>query len=63
MKTSYVYLESFGAVYRLTDRQFGRWRHKTVRQGFPPDLKDYGKLLCIITHQISNWDIEDAKNH
>jgi hypothetical protein len=63
MKTNYVYLENAGVVYRLTRRGFERWLKKTARQGYPPDIEDYGTMLCIIDHRITDWDIDDVKRH
>jgi hypothetical protein len=55
-KTEYIYIESFGAVYRLTQRGFERFLKKTVKQGYPPEITEYGIMLCIINRFISGLD-------
>jgi hypothetical protein len=61
MKTNYVYLKFSEEVYRLTRRNYQRFLRKNERQGYPPDLTEYGKLLCIIDHDMTNWDFDDVR--
>lgn len=59
-KTQYVYAEAYGMVYRFTPR---KWRTMLgqVVIGKEVDYSDYGVLLCVIGHSITDLDQEQAQ--
>jgi hypothetical protein len=53
------YVDSYGAVWRLSDRAYKRFL-RDVAAGKTWDINDYGKLHCSVSQNITDIDREQA---
>lgn len=61
MKSRYIYAESYGLVWRFSQRKWTSMMRRLVK-GEEVRYDDYGSVVCAVDHNITDIDAEFAAN-
>ena len=59
MKRKYVYINSFGYIYKVTYKKYLKFL-KDLSENKNADIKDYGRFILAIDRTVSEMDSEEA---